>query len=128
MSAEEEKAEPTQVHQEEKSLEELVKEQQEALRLQDECIRLQQEHIGLLQEKLRLQEEHIHLRDERINTYEREFVILRHMSSDLSIQVQQLQDRMEKDGHNSHQTFSGHRLHQPTKGLRKKGKKKPGRS
>ena len=121
MSAEEEKAEPTQLHQEEKSLEKLVKEQQETLRLQDECIRLQQEQI-------RLQEEHIRLRDEQISIYEREFVILRHRSSDLSIQVQQLQDRMEKDSHNSHQTFSGHRLHQPIKGLRKKGKKKPGRS
>src|SRR5882762_5818914 len=105
MSAEEEEEEPTQL-------------QQEELLLQEECIRLQQEQIHL-------QKEYIRLRDEQISTYEGEFVILRHLSSDLSIQVQQLQDRMEKDSHNSHQTFSGHRLHQPTKGLRKKGKKKP---
>jgi len=128
MSAEEEKEEPTQLHQEEKSLEELVKEQQEVLRLQEKCIRLQEEQIRLQQEQIRLQEEHIHLRDERIHMLKKVLVVLRRLSSDLSIQVRQLEKRMEKDSLSSHQTFSGHHLHQPTKGLRKKGKKKRARS
>jgi|SRR6266567_4983569 len=119
MSVEEE--EPTQLHQEEKPLEELVKEQQEALRLQDECIRLQQERIGL-------QDEYIHLQGERIDMYEKECALLRHLSSDLSIRVQQLENHMNKDSHNSYQTFSGHYLYQQTKGVRKKSKKKSGRS
>jgi len=128
MSVEEEKEEPTQLHQEEKSLEELVKEQQENMRLQEERIRLQEEVIRLQQEQIRLQEEHIDLRDERINLQQREIVVLQHLSSDLRIRVQQLENSMERNSHSSHQTFSGHYLHQQTKGPRKKGKKKPGRS
>ncbi len=94
--------------------EKLLREENRALR---EQVSLQQKHIGMLQEKDRVQEEVIGALQQQLRVQE---------MSLLKQQVQELQERLKKDSHNSHLPPSSDRFGRQPRSLRKKSGKKAG--
>src|SRR6266496_5669409 len=96
--------------------ENLLREENRALR---EQVSLQQKHIGMLQEKERVQEEVIGALQRQLSMQEQEMSLLKQ-------QVQELQERLKKDSHNSHLPPSSDRFARQPKSLRKKSDKPSG--
>src|SRR6266699_2068813 len=94
--------------------EKLLREENRALR---EQVSLQQKHIGMLQEKDRVQEEVIGALQQQLRVQE---------MSLLKQQVQELQERLKKDSHNSHLPPSSDRFGRQPRSLRQKSGKKAG--
>ena len=92
---------------------------QEENRALREQVSLQQTQIGLLQEKDRVQEEVIRALQQHLSVQEQEMSLLRQ-------QVQELQERLKKDSHNSHLPPSSDRFGRQPRSLRKKSGKKAG--
>ena len=78
----------------------------------------EEEVVSLRQEK-RLLQEQLAQRDEVISHMQQEIVLLRE-------QVHALQERLQKDSHNSHLPPSSDRFHRQPKSLRKKSERKAG--
>ena len=96
--------------------ENLLREENRALR---EQVSLQQKHIGILQERDRVQEEVIGALQRQLSMQEQEMSLLKQ-------QVQELQERLKKDSHNSHLPPSSDRFGRQPRSLRKKSGKKAG--
>ncbi|SRR6266496_1337589 len=96
--------------------ENLLREENRALR---EQVSLQQKHIGMLQEKERVQEEVIGALQRQLSMQEQEMSLLKQ-------QVQELQERLKKDSHNSHLPPSSDRFGRQPRSLRQKSGKKAG--
>ncbi len=94
----------------------LLREEKRALR---EQVSLQQEQIGLLQEKDRVQEEVIGALQQQLSVQEQEMSLLKQ-------QVQELQERLKKDSHNSHLPPASDRFGRQPRSLRQKSGKKAG--
>ena len=96
--------------------ENLLREENRALR---EQVSLQQKQIGMLQEKDRVQEEVIGALQQQLSVQEQEMSLLKQ-------QVQELQERLKKDSHNSHLPPSSDRFGRQPRSLRQKSGKKAG--
>jgi transposase len=96
--------------------ENLLREENRALR---EQVSLQQTQLGMLQEKERVQEEVIGALQQQQRVQEQEMSLLKQ-------QVQELQERLKKDSHNSHLPPSSDRFGRQPRSLRKKSGKKAG--
>src|SRR5713101_2859549 len=96
--------------------ENLQREEKRALR---EQMSLQQKQIVLLQEKERVQEEVIGALQQQLSVQEQEMSLLKQ-------QVQELQERLKKDSHNSNLPPSSDRFGRQPRSLRKKSGKKAG--
>jgi transposase len=96
--------------------ENLLREENRALR---EQVSLQQTHIGMLQEQDRVQAEVIGALQQHLRVQEQEMSVLKQ-------QVQELQERLKKDSHNSHLPPSSDRFGRQPRSLRKKRGKQAG--
>jgi len=96
--------------------ENLLREENRALR---EQVSLQQTQIGLLQEKERVQAEVIGALQQQLRVQEQEISLLKQ-------QVQELQERLKKNSHNSHLPPSSDRFGRQPRSLRKQSGKKAG--
>src|SRR5258708_598212 len=96
--------------------ENLLREENRALR---EQVSLQQKQIGMLHEKDRVQEAVIGALQQQLSVQEQEMSLLKQ-------QVQELQERLKKDSHNSHLPPSSDRFGRQPRSLRKKSGKQAG--